>query len=168
MTMRFWEFRGHRALLRMRSVDWEEMLLELSDRGHGRIESGAFLLANRDGDPRLVVRVVYYDDLDPDCLVGGIHFHGLAYGQLWALCRSDGLSVVGDVHTHPGRSVEQSDIDKGSPMVAQRGHVALIVPHLAQRPTDPSKVGVHLYDGRDWTTWTGRDAAVRLFVRKFV
>jgi len=152
----------------MRRAEWQAMLGELSDRGHGEIESGAFLLATRTGDSKVVTRVVYYDDLDPDCLVGGIHFHGLAYGKLWALCRSDRLTVVGDVHTHPSDWVEQSDIDKGSPMVAQQGHVALIIPHFARRPTDPSDVGVHLYDGRGWTTWTGRDAATRLFVRRFV
>ena len=166
--MRIWGFRGRSALLRMRRSDWEAMLIELRDRGHGEIESGAFLLAKRPSDPRLVTRVIYYDDLDPNCLVGGIHFHGLAYGELWALCRSDGFTVVGDVHTHPGGWVHQSDIDKGSPMVAQKGHVALIVPHFAQQPTDPSQVGVHLYDGREWTTWTGHDAATRLFVRRFV
>jgi proteasome lid subunit RPN8/RPN11 len=152
----------------MRRSDWQTMLAELRNRGQGRIESGAFLLANRPGDPRLVTRVIYYDDLDPSCLVGGIHFHGLAYGELWARCRSDGLTVVGDVHTHPGGGVRQSDIDKGSPMVAQKGHVALIVPHFAQRPTDLSQVGVHLYDGRRWMTWTGREAAKRLFVRRSV
>lgn len=166
--MRIWGLRGRSALLRMRSADWEAMIIELRDRGRGHIESGAFLLANRPGDPRLVTRVIYYDDLDPNCLVGGIHFHGLAYGELWALCRSDGLAVVGDVHTHPTSWVHQSDIDKGSPMVAQKGHVALIVPHFAQQSTDPSQVGVHLFDGQRWTTWTGRDAATRLFVRRFV
>jgi proteasome lid subunit RPN8/RPN11 len=152
----------------MRRADWDAMLAELSRRGHGQIESGAFLLARRPGDSRRVTRVVYYDDLDPDCLVGGIHFHGLAYGKLWALCRSDGLTVVGDVHTHPSACVQQSDIDKGSPMVAQEGHMAVIVPHFAHQPTDPAHVGVHVYDGQGWTTWTGRDAAARLFVRRFV
>lgn len=166
--MTIWGFRGRRALLRMRRADWRVLIAELRRRGHGRIESGAFLLANQSSDPRLVTRVVYFDDLDSDCLQGGIHIKGLAYGKLWALCRSDGLTVVGDVHTHPGAGVRQSKTDQGSPMVAERGHVALIVPHYAQEHTTPSQVGVHLYDGRGWTTWTGRDAARRLFVRRLV
>ena len=147
--------------------DWLTMLAELGRRGHGTIESGAFLLAEKDGDPTRVTRVIYYDDLDPDCLVGSIHIHGLAYGQLWALCRTDGLKVIGDAHTHPAEWVGQSKVDRGSPMVAQKGHVAVIIPHLAQRPTSPNDVGVHLYDGREWTSWTGAGAAARLLVRRF-
>ncbi|HET6875680.1 MAG TPA: hypothetical protein VFH70_12915 [Acidimicrobiales bacterium] len=166
--MRIWGSRGRGALLRMTRRDWRAMLAELGRRGRGTIESGAFLSARKDGDRARVARVIYYDDLDPDCLVGGIHFHGLAYDKLWTLCRTDGLKVIGDVHTHPTGWVEQSDIDRGSPMVAQQGHVAVIVPHFAQRPTDPSDVGVHLYDGRWWTSWSGAEAAARLFVRRFV
>ena len=151
----------------MRRADWEAILTELRDRGHADIESGAFLLANRPGDPRLMTRVIYYNELDPNCLVGGIHFHGVAYGELWTLCRKDALAAVGDVHTHPGSWVHKSDIDKSSPIVAQKGHLALIVPHSAQQPTGPTEVGVHLYDGQKWTAWTGREAAQRLFVRRF-
>jgi proteasome lid subunit RPN8/RPN11 len=144
------------------------MLAELHRRGKSIIESGAFLLTDQTGDRRRVTRIVYYDDLDPHCLQGGIHFAGLAYGKLWALCRSDHLAVVGDIHTHPRCSVQQSDVDRGSPMVARKGHVALIVPHFAQNAIGPPKVGVHLYDGANWTTWTGADATRRLFVRRFV
>ncbi len=129
--MRIWGSSGRGALLRMRRRDWRAMLTELGRRGHGTIESGAFLLAKESGDPTRVTRIVYYDDLDPDCLVGGIHFHGLAYDKLWSLCRTDGLRVIGDVHTHPSGWVEQSNIDRGSPMVAQQGHVGVIVPHFA-------------------------------------
>ncbi len=89
-------------------------------------------------------------------------------GKLWELCRVERLTVVGDVHTHPGSWVHQSDIDSGSPMVAQKGHVALIVPEFANGRVDPAEVGVHLYDGRGWTTWTGTQAAERLFVRRYV
>jgi hypothetical protein len=126
------------------------------------------LLADQSGDRRLVSRVIYYDDLDPNCLQGGIHFDGRAYGKLWALCRAEAITVIGDVHTHPGSWVHQSDIDSGSPMVAQKGHVAIIVPRFGQGRVDPVDVGIHQYDGRAWTTWTGDAAAERLFVRRFV
>ena len=52
------------------------MIAELGRRGNGRRESGAFLLCDRAGDQRTVTRVVYLDDLDPDCLTGGIEFNG--------------------------------------------------------------------------------------------
>lgn len=166
--MTIWGFRGRRSLLRMRQTDWHALVAELGARGRGRIESGAFLLADQGGDQRLVTRVVYYDDLDPHCLQGGIHFDGLAYSKLWELCRSEHRTVVGDVHTHPGTWVEQSDIDSGSPMVAQKDHIALIVPEFSLGPVAPHQVGVHRYDGREWTSWTGTEAAQRLFVRRLL
>lgn len=166
--MTIWEFRGRRSLLRMRQPDWDALVAELGARGHGRIESGAFLLADQRGDQRLVTRAVYYDDLDPQCLQGGIHFDGRAYSKLWELCRAEHRTVVGDVHTHPGKWVEQSGIDAGSPMVAQKGHVALIVPEFSRGPVAPQQVGVHRYDGREWTSWAGKEAAQRLFVRRLL
>ena len=76
--------------------------------------------------------------------------------------------MVGDAHTHPGSSVRQSCIDAENPMVAQQGHVALIIPDFAARPVHPPEVGVHRYDGSGWQTWTGNDAARRLFIRRFL
>ena len=166
--MTIWGFRGRRSLLRMRQADWNALVAELGARGHGQIESGAFLLANQGGDQRLVSRVVYYDDLDPRCLQGGIHFDGLAYSKLWELCRAEHRTVVGDVHTHPGSWVEQSDVDSGSPMVAQKDHIALIVPGFSRGPVAPHRVGVHRYDGREWASWTGKEAAQHLFVRRLL
>lgn len=166
--MTIWGFRGRSALLRMRRVDWNTMVAELGRRGHSNRESGAFLLGDRDGDQRTVTRVVYLDDLDPNCLTGGIEFDGLAYSKLWDICDAEKRRVIGDVHTHPGRGVHQSSIDAANPMIAQDAHVALIVPYLAMHPIDAREVGVHRYDGRRWQTWTGRDAARRLFIRRFV
>ncbi len=65
------------------------MISELARRGQGRRESGAFLLADRDGPPTTVTRVVYLDDLDPNCLTGGISFDGLAYSKLWDICDAE-------------------------------------------------------------------------------
>lgn len=144
------------------------MIAELGRRGRGNRESGAFLMAERSGDRRTVVRVVYLDDLDPHCLTGGIEFDGLAYSKLWDICDAEKRVVIGDIHTHPGHCVQQSGIDAENPMVAQKGHVAVIVPDFAARMIETHEVGVHRYDGRGWQTWTGRDAARRLFVRRLV
>jgi proteasome lid subunit RPN8/RPN11 len=149
----------------MRRRDWEFMISELGRRGRGSREAGGFLLADRSGDRRTVTRVVYLDDLDPACLTGGIEFDGLAYSKLWDICDAEQRVVIGDVHTHPGQEVHQSGIDAQNPMVAQKGHVALIVPEFATRAVQPHQVGVHRYDGRGWQTWTGKDAARRLFIR---
>lgn len=166
--MTIWGLRGRRSLVRMRRANWNALVAELGARGRGRSESGAFLLADRAGDRRLVNRVVYLDDLDPECLQGGIHFDGRAYSKLWDICDAEGRRVVADVHTHPGPDVRQSSIDAENPMVAQPGHIALIVPDLATRPIAPHEVGVHQYDGERWTTWMGTAAAKRLFVRRLV
>lgn len=152
----------------MRRAEWKAMIAELGRRGHGDRESGAFLLGDKGGDGRTITQVVYLDDLDPTCLTGGIEFHGLAYSKLWDICDAEHRRVIGDVHTHPGPGVCQSRIDAANPMIAQAGHVALIVPGFAGYPIDAREVGVHRYDGRRWQTWTDKNAARRLFVRRFV
>ncbi len=150
----------------MRLSDWDAMIAELGARGHCIKESGAFLLANIDGDPRLISRVVYFDDLDPKCLKGGIHFDGRAYSKLWDVCKNEKCKVVGDVHTHPGTQVRQSIIDAANPMIAQKGHIALILPDLGCHSIARYEVGIHRYDGGNWTSWTGREAKKRISLRR--
>ena len=166
--MTIWARRGRDALLRMKRSKWREMVAELGRRGRGERESGAFLLGDRDGDRRTVTQVAYFDDLDPNCLTGGISFNGLAYSKLWDLCEAEKKVVIGDIHTHPGGWVGQSDIDSANPMLAQEGHIALIIPEYASRSIDPQEVGVHRYDGEGWQTWTTAQAARRLFIRRLL
>lgn len=114
------------------------------------------MLGERDGDRRTVVTIAYLDDLDPDCLVGSIHFAGQGYTRLWERCRNDGLVVLGDVHTHPGRWIAQSDIDRANPMVAKVGHVALVLPHYALGSVNVDEISANEYLGEaGWKTWTG-------------
>jgi proteasome lid subunit RPN8/RPN11 len=146
-------FRRRRALLRIPSATWTAMVTQLGRRGGGWSESGAFLLADRGGDHRLQ---------------GGIHFDGRAYSQLWDTCAAEKRVVVGDVHTHPGGCVAQSDIDAANPMVAQDGHMALILPDLAVRPITAHEVGVHRYSGNRWQSWAGKAASRHLAIGRFV
>lgn len=146
---------------------WKALLSELQRRGEGWRESGAFLCSPAAGKRPDVTRVVYFDDLDPGCLNGGIHIVGTAYSKLWDICEAEHLRVVGDVHTHPGPGVAQSSIDANSPALARAGHVALIVPNLAAGDIDPSTIGVHLYRGdAGWQSWFNRKAARRFAVRR--
>ena len=164
--MTTWVFRRS-PLLRFKRRQWRDLIEELGRRGEGRRESGAFLLAPRN-DLSCVSHIEYFDDLDPHCLKGHIHFDGRAFSKLWDICESEGLIVVGDVHTHPGASVHQSTIDVENPMVARAGHIALIVPHLAGRVVRPRQVGVHQYAGDDgWTPWFGREASARASVKRW-
>lgn len=81
----------------------------------------------------------------------GITFSGSGYAQLWELCRTAGILVLADVHTHPQDWVRQSRIDAANPMIAQRGHVAVIVPNYAQGAPTLAACGVFLYRGdKQW------------------
>lgn len=127
---------------------WLGLLAELRSRGGGRHETGAFLLG-REIDGRLQVDdAVYYDDLDPEAYASGVCvLHGPAFAILWAICRERRLTVVADVHTHPGRAF-QSGADRTNPMVARAGHVAIIVPDFAAHPVDQTALGVFEYRGK--------------------
>lgn len=127
---------------------WNKLLAELTRRGDGRRESGAFLLADREGTQ--VRAVAYYDDLDAHCLTGGISFASSGFTELWSICEQRGLHVVADVHTHPGEWIMQSEIDATNPMIARRGHVAIIVPNYGCA-VSVTECGVHIYLGsRQW------------------
>jgi proteasome lid subunit RPN8/RPN11 len=144
---------------------WDGLIAELADRGQGRRESGAFLLGRVDGELTRLVDAIYYDDLDPHCLTGGISLASWAYGPLWQICEQIGLGVVADVHTHPGSSVGQSSIDRAHPMISMAGHVALIIPNFARGVITPRDVGVHDYLGEGrWKSHHGDDAAERFLV----
>jgi hypothetical protein len=145
------------------------LLRELAERGQGRREAGAFLLTDRahpaDQLPQPVTAVAFYDDLDPDCLTGGISFGAAGYTALNALCRADARRVIGDIHTHPYQHVQQSSIDASHPMVALDGHVALIAPYYAIGVTDVSQLGVHVRDDGQWASFYGEQAFAVILVR---
>jgi len=131
---------------------WRRLLVELRRRGRGRHESGAFLLGRRSGPRSRIVDFVPYDDLDPHCLDTGIvRFDGTYFAQLWEICQRRELTVVADVHTHPTEGF-QSSSDRDNPMIAQAGHVAFIVPDLAEGSPPRRRIGMYRYLGdRRWT-----------------
>ena len=146
---------------------WQETVQELGRRGlGGRRESGVFLLAQAGERVPIVLRVAYFDDLDPECLVGNIHIRASGFSRLWDLCDAEGLRVVADMHTHPSTSVAQSAIDRANPMIAREGHLALIVPNYGTRSVQAREVGVHEYRGdRGWASWFGSRAERVLRIR---
>ncbi len=133
---------------------WRRLGANLRDRGRDcSRESGAFLLGRREGGRAHIVDFVLYDDLDPHALDSGIvRFDGRYFGDLWALCKARGLTVVADVHVHPCGSV-QSDSDRNHPMISRAGHVALIIPRFATGPQPLDDVGIYRYlGGKRWAT----------------
>lgn len=133
---------------------WNRLLIDLQLRGHGRRESGAFLLGIQDSNGRRHIRdYLLYDDLDPHALDTGIvHLDGSHFGRLWDICRAKKMTVVADVHTHPSGS-QQSTSDQAHPIIARSGHIALIVPRFATSPVILSDVGLYRYlGGHRWQT----------------
>ncbi len=143
---------------------WNEGLGELRKRTEGYHESGAFLLGKEDDSRRSITQFAYYDDLDPHSLDTGIVvFDGSGYGPLWQLCRETGLTVVADIHVHPEAS-RQSPTDRANPMIATKGHIALIVPNFAERVFRPSELGIYEYKGsHSWNDFTGEKTAEDFF-----
>jgi hypothetical protein len=131
---------------------WHQILSELERRGEHCHESGVFLLGvERDGR-REVQDAIYYDELDPDAYSSGVCvLHGSAFAKLWAACRNKKMTVVADAHTHPTEAF-QSSSDKANPMVAQAGHIAIIIPNFARQPVQPRQLRIYEYCGQhEWT-----------------
>lgn len=141
---------------------WRRLLIGLRARGNRRTrESGAFLLGARDEQGRARIEdFVLYDDLDPNALASGIvRFNGRYFSELWAICEARDLSVVADVHVHPG-GAGQSDSDRAHPMISSKGHLALILPDFAAEPLKRQRVGIYRYlGGKRWQTIPKRERA---------
>lgn len=138
---------------------WKALIEDLCKRGSGKRESGAFLLGKKDGDVRRVKTWVPYDELDADALTAGyVRLDTSAFTRLWEICAETGLTVVADVHTHPGGPV-QSSSDRANPMISQAGHFALIVPSFARGRVAPCDVSVNVYLGcKQWASHFNRHA----------
>jgi proteasome lid subunit RPN8/RPN11 len=141
---------GPRPKLLCDAAVWNAGVAELHRRTGGRRESGAFLLGSM-GKARRIEEFVFYDDIDPDALKTGIVvIDGRRLGDLWTHCRKTGRNVVADVHVHPG-GFQQSESDRANPIMAEVGHIAIILPHFAGRATQPGGIGIHEYLGsRRW------------------
>lgn len=134
--------------IRLPVLLWTQLLSQLRRRGAGRSESGAFLLGPQQDNNARVTAFVCYDDLDPDAHQGAIAFHAVGYAALWARCKEKNHRVWADVHTHPGRKVQQSLIDQRNPMLPLTGHTALIVPNFGRTPWWTLRgIGVYEYLG---------------------
>lgn len=127
---------------------WLRLCAKLRERGRNASrESGAFLLGHRKNGRARIVDFILYDDLDPHALdPGSVRFDGRHFGALWDICKRRGMSVVADVHVHPG-GTGQSTSDRDHPMISRAGHVALILPDFVRPPIRPETVGIYRYLG---------------------
>jgi hypothetical protein len=130
---------------------WNDGADELQRRTEGIHESGAFLLGSVRGSVRRVRQFIFYDDIDPDCFAHGIvEFDGTKFGIVWDKCRELSVSVVADVHVHPG-GYGHSRSDCSNPMIPEAGHIGLFLPYFAARSRLPGAIGIYEYLGaRRW------------------
>jgi len=142
---------------------WRRLLSQLRKRGGGSRESGAFLLG-KTGSHR-VSHFVCYDDLDEAALeMGIITFHACGFVRLWDICQRENLRVLADIHTHPSDWTGQSESDRRHPMVAQVGHIALILPNYAKRNRKYLR-GASIYEylgDHKWKPWPGKSGPIEI------
>jgi hypothetical protein len=152
-----WAFSGNAPLLVWPRAHFDTVISELDQRGARYHEAGVFLLGKQTGNSRLVTDAVYYDDLDTTAYDSGICIlRAASFSKLWAVCRERGVMVVADAHTHGG-AARQSGSDKANPMVAQAGHIAVILPNFALAPINPKELGLYEYLGsHSWKDHSGR------------
>ena len=148
--------------LRISWYKWWRLMRQLRLRGAGIRESGAFLLGSRTVTGGWVTDFVFYDDIDPYALAQGhVHLAGAALNRVWDRCSATGLEVIADVHTHPGSS-GQSLSDQNHPMIAIRGHTALIVPNFASSVLNLRGIGIYRHLGaRKWFSLPSPRAGLR-------
>ncbi len=138
---------------------WNQGVDELKRRAASRRESGAFLLGSISSRVRIIKQFIYYDDIDQNCYANGIiEFDGSKFGAIWKKCRDAHMTVVADVHVHPGH-YGQSTTDRHNPMIPEVGHWALIIPDYASRHRMPGRIGVYEYLGScQWRDHSARGA----------
>ncbi|MEQ8719628.1 MAG: hypothetical protein RLO52_22060 [Sandaracinaceae bacterium] len=74
-----------------------------------------------------------------------------------------GLTLVGQVHSHPGRWVDHSDGDDEGALVRFEGYWSLVVPEFAREGMRPlGRCGVHVFRGGEFRRLTPEAVGARL------
>lgn len=119
--------------------------------GRGATEAGCFVLGRISGRDRTADEAIYFDDIDPNAYdFGAIRFDTTKLSAVYDLCEARALSIVGDIHVHPGPAF-LSPIDEAHPVIAVAGHVSVILPYDGRyRTARQIAVNVYLPSG-SWT-----------------
>lgn len=143
---------------------WQATWAGLRERGGGVREAACVWLGTRSGTVEHAFDVVYLDDL-PGTTARRVQHRTSREGvdMLLACARDRKMSLVADIHTHPGRRVDLSEIDQAHPIEFRVGLLALVLPHFATTEPDITTIGLHEYagDGR-WHTMRGTEVVARL------
>jgi proteasome lid subunit RPN8/RPN11 len=116
-------------------------------RSVGMVESACLWLGTLDGDGNGLVNAV----VSPRQVNRPTNYSvpGEAMLQVAALARERGWTVVGAVHSHPGKGVEHSRYD--DEMTPSRRAVSIVMPHYGHWTEPwPRGLGVHEYFAQYW------------------
>jgi len=130
---------------------WEQTLDIFKPFSRSGLEAGCIWYGRRGDEFNLVSMIgVPKQENNPR----NFHIDADSLAELNETIGETGLTVVAQVHIHPGISVEHSPYDDKM-IVSLRIH-SLVIPHYGKRPCDISNVGVHVFcDGR----WVLLDSA---------
>ena len=123
-------------------------------------------LGNHQGEREIATEVIFLDDLPGT--VGRRLQHRTSREAVRILidrARELGLTIVGDVHTHPGLWVDLSEVDRAHPIEYRIGLLALVLPAFAAGPPRLQGIGVHEYLGSgEWRTFESDEVVSRLMI----
>lgn len=84
------------------------------------------------------------------------HIDADSLAELTETIGETGLTVVAQVHIHPGIRVEHSPYD--DEMIVSRRIHSLVIPYYGKRPCEISDVGVHLFGEGRWVLLESAEA----------
>jgi len=69
-----------------------------------------------------------------------------------------GLELLGQVHSHPGKSCDHSEGDDELALMPYEGFVSIVVPHYARCGMEPlSRCGIHVFETRGFRRLTPQE-----------
>jgi hypothetical protein len=87
-----------------------------------------------------------------------------AVGQLTDFADSQGVFLIGQIHSHPGDFVDLSELDIRQGFRFQ-DFLSVVCPHYAQREaTTLSSCGIHVFDNADYRRMGGKEVDARLVI----
>jgi proteasome lid subunit RPN8/RPN11 len=81
----------------------------------------------------------------------GVHVSSAQTGLLYAHCHARGLTLLAQVHSHPGDAFH-SVVDERSPHSAERGFLSMVVPNFGRCAFDAFDAWA-IYEQEQYETW---------------
>jgi proteasome lid subunit RPN8/RPN11 len=145
---------------------WHKTQKGLATRGAGERESACLWVGQRGKEIWSVKGIIFLDDIPGT--ISNKRFHHTpkeVVNKIYQVLRKEGLQIIADVHTHPGRDVEMSDLDKNHPIEYRVGLLSLILPNYGFPPITLRNTGFHEYLGNDmWTQIPYRNVIKRITI----